>query len=235
MQALVIQHLAGEDLGNLKEVLLNRGFEITTIRVWKDNFKNFDPINPDLLVILGGPIGVNNIDTFPILQDEIDFITKRTKNPSLATIGICLGSQMIAHTLGAEVHKGHGAEIGWKKIMTKSNNKYEYFNKLDNHEVLHWHGDTFKIPQGYTLMASSEQYPNQAYVSANHKIMGLQFHLEVKPEDFEGWLITSVGELLDEPEQISKMRHDAKTVGAELQMVAKQFWNEWLNIALLKN
>ena len=232
MQALIIQHVASEDLGNLKPVLVEAGFSLEYIRLWRDDFSNFDPLTPDLMVVLGGPIGVYNTDLYPVLAREIEFVRKRTANPDLPTLGICLGSQIIAHTLGAKVvHGQNGFELGFHPLQIKSDTAYFKPLTAPDLKVLHWHGDTFEIPPQTNLMASSAQYPHQAYASDNHKILGLQFHLEVTPDSFEEWLIANAPELLaDSSVSISQLRADNLTYAIPLQQHADQFWKEWVHL-----
>lgn len=235
MKALIIQHVASEGLGNLEPVLAEFGFELEYIRLWRDDFSNYDPLSADLLIVLGGPIGVYNQDIYPVLTNEIEFVKKRTANPNLPTLGICLGSQIIAHTLGAKVTQGrNGFELGFHPLTNIDVSK-PYFAELSHAglKVLHWHGDTFDIPSGAGLVASSKQYPHQAYVSANHKILGLQFHLEVQPQDFEEWLISNAPELMsDSSIDICQLRSDNLQNAPQLQEHAVSFWRAWLKLVI---
>jgi GMP synthase (glutamine-hydrolysing) len=105
------------------------------------------------------------------------------------TIGICLGAQLIAHALGAKVYAGHQKEIGWNELEIKLlDSDSNVLTSLESIKVLHWHGDTFDLPNNATLLASSTIYPNQAF-SVGNKILALQFHLEMIEESFEKWLI----------------------------------------------
>lgn len=230
-KALVIQHVASEGLGNLEPVLIKSGYEINFIRLWLDDFSKFDPIKPDLMVVLGGPIGVYNRDKFPLLDKEINFIKMRTKFKNLPTLGICLGSQIIAHTLGANIYPGqNGFELGYHQLTNLDGSSL--FSNLNQNElkVLHWHGDTFDLPPGTKRYASSKQYINQAYATENFKIMGLQFHLEVAPTEFEGWLISNAPELLSDPQiNIAELRSDNLKYGIPLQEFAIKFWTTWIN------
>src|SRR5690606_9988829 len=109
-----------------------------------------------LTIILGGPIGVYETEDYPFLQKEIDLLKVRLEN-NLPTLGICLGAQMIAHALGAKVYAGHAKEIGWStlQLATLPDN---ILAPLTNVPVLHWHGDTFDLPENATLLASSSLY-----------------------------------------------------------------------------
>ncbi len=231
MQALIIQQVATEDIGNLKPILNKYGFKLNYIRLWADNFNDFDPQQPDLLIILGGPLGVYNMDIYPKLKEEINFVKKRLTNLELPTLGICLGAQIIAYTLGSKVYPGPVKELGFGEISLIDQSKNIFFNTLTNNQlkVLHWHGDTFDLPPGTNLLGSSKHYPHQAFCSNNQKILGLQFHLEVLADDFEEWLITNIDELTKEQINIPQMRSEALIYLQELHPYAVKFWSDWLN------
>src|SRR5690606_19806428 len=137
-----------------------------------------------LLVILGGPIGVYETQDYPFLQQEIDLLKVRLEQ-NLPTLGICLGAQLIAHALGADVYAGPHKEIGWSKL-TLSQAKNNPLTALNESKVLHWHGDTFDLPANAELLASSTLYSNQAFRVGNN-ILALQFHAEVAAASLEKW------------------------------------------------
>jgi GMP synthase (glutamine-hydrolysing) len=227
--ALVIKHLAFEDLGNLEPILTERGYAIQYLEAGVDDFKKYNSLEAELLIVLGGPIGVYDSDLYPFLLDEIEFIEKRV-NKKLPTLGICLGAQLIAYALGARVFAGRHKEIGWASISLSGAAIQNYFSALDNTElkVLHWHGDTFDLPSDATLLASTYYYANQAF-SVGKNILALQFHLEVLPEYFERWLVGNSSELAKVSDiSIQQLRDDAKQYGAALQPHAIQFWHSWL-------
>jgi len=132
--------------------------------------KNFDAI-----IAMGGPMSVN--DPFPWLQAELEFIEKSIQNKKYM-LGICLGAQLIAKTLGAQVQKHHQREIGWfnvKKTAVEDNWVHEILP--DDFTPLHWHGDSFDIPANAIHLYQSLACKNQAFLYNDH-VLGLQFHLE---------------------------------------------------------
>src|SRR5580658_10023353 len=191
LQALVLSHVPFEDLGSLQPVLEQRGFTIETVDAATAEFPLPQAAASDLLVVLGGPIGVYESDAYPFLTGEIECIRQRlsAKRPLL---GICLGAQLMAAALGARVYPGqNGAEIGWSPLQAAPNaNPPEWFAPLltSGLSVFHWHGDTFDIPPGARALASTEIYANQAFAIGDYAL-GLQFHPEVIAEGLERWYV----------------------------------------------
>src|ERR1035441_3331158 len=184
--ALVLSHVAFEDLGTLEAPLRARGFEIESVVGAEAKFPLPQANNCDLLVVLGGPIGVYDQQDYPFLKDEIACIRERlaARKPIL---GICLGAQLMAAALGARVYPGkQGAEIGWFSLQAALATTPEWFAPLlaDGLSVFHWHGDTFDLPAGALHLAKTERYAHQAF-SIGDFALGLQFHPEVTAADLE--------------------------------------------------
>ena len=188
---LIIQNTRIESSGYLGELLNDDGFEITVVNAKHERLpdRSFS-----LVVILGASESAN--DPLPYLQSEQQLI-KRCVEGDVPVLGICLGSQLIARTFGAEVYAGPKKEIGfYHDLMINANS--EFFSNFKNpFTVFHWHGDTFDLPSGAALLASSGAYPNQAfrYKSA----VGLQFHLEVNEDLVNLWLDNAEKEFLKIP------------------------------------
>jgi len=151
----------------------------------------------DTVIIMGGPMGVYEMDQYPHLKIESRII-REAINRDMKILGICLGCQMIAHCLGSEVYSGPEEEVGWHSIeLTGDGLKDPLMRKLAIHprvedfwkkfKVFHWHGDTFDLPIGAVLLASSEQYKNQAFRYKNN-VYAFQFHIEVTKEMIREWL-----------------------------------------------
>ncbi|OTG61577.1 glutamine amidotransferase [Acinetobacter sp. ANC 3903] len=211
-----IQHLAFEDLGALEDVFYQLGFRVRYFEAGVDDLsKAFQ--HKGLTIILGGPIGVYETDDYPFLQQEIDLLKVRLKE-NLPTFGICLGAQLIAHALGAKVYAGHQKEIGWSQLSI-SDAANNLLAPLAETPVLHWHGDTFDLPEQATLLASSEVYPNQAF-SVGKNILALQFHIEVAAESLEKWLIGHTCELRKANINIPALRSDNEKYATALELQA---------------
>ena len=175
----VIQHVEFEKPALIEQWGKENNHTFSFSLLYKDqllpDFKNFD-----LLVIMGGPMGVHDTDKYPWLKTELEFIRNSIKNEK-AIIGICLGAQLLALALGEKVYKGPNKEIGWFPISWKDKT---IPGIPEQSMVFHWHGDTFDIPAEAKHIASSEGVPNQAFIFRKN-IVGLQFHLEVTSESIK--------------------------------------------------
>ena len=224
-----ILHLSFEDLGAWEDVFYSLGYRVRYFEAGIDDLTQALEYT-GLTVVLGGPIGVYDVSDYPFLQIEIDLLKVRLKK-NLPTLGICLGSQLIAAALGAKVYAGPEKEIGWYKLQIHevSNNP---LSVLTETQVLHWHGDTFDLPEGAELLASSDLYRNQAFrVGTN--ILALQFHAEVASDSLEKWLIGHSCELRHAGIKISALRQDNQAYAVKLQEKSIQVLKHYLdNLAL---
>jgi GMP synthase (glutamine-hydrolysing) len=191
---LAIRHIAFEDLGGFEIPLKEAGYAIQYADMGVDDVAGFG--TPDLLVVLGGPIGAYDDALYPYLRDEIALIAARLK-AGMPTLGICLGSQLMARALGAKVYPGRAKEIGWKPLtLTPVGSKL--LAPLIGVPVLHWHGDTFDLPDGAQNLASTDVCDHQAFVYGDHGL-AFQFHPEAHEAGFERWLIGHTGEITATP------------------------------------
>ena len=215
-----IQHLAFEDLGSLEDIFYDFGFRVRYFEAGVDDLTpalNYE----GLTVILGGPIGVYETEDYPFLKDELEGLKQRLLE-NKPTIGICLGAQLIAQALGAKVYAGHQKEIGWSELEIKSlDSDSNVLTSLESIKVLHWHGDTFELPNNATLLASSTIYPNQAF-SVGNNILALQFHLEMIEESFEKWLIGHTCEIRHAGLSIPQLREDNKLYAKKLESKSRE-------------
>jgi GMP synthase (glutamine-hydrolysing) len=223
--AAVIRHVHFEDLGTLEEPLKHAGYEIQYFDIGQCNLA--DPTAPDLLVVLGAPVGVYEEDKYPFLRDEIDLLKMRIAEGRPA-LGICLGAQLIACALGARVYPSGHKEIGWAPVDLTDAALSTPLRHLANTPVLHWHGDTFDLPQNSIHLASTATCRSQAFcVGAN--ILGLQFHPEVDPRaGIEPWLVGHAAELGQAAIDPRQLREGAKAAGASLPVKARLMFDEWL-------
>lgn len=185
---LVCQHVPYEILGTLNPLFKDAGFRIRYL-----NFGRFPEATPSLdgyhgMVILGGPMNMDQEADFPHLKHEINLVNEALKK-DIPVLGICLGAQIIAKALGARVKKNTEKEIGWYDISLSKDGQqdkaFEHFAKTE--KIFQWHGDTFEIPRGATHLASSPTCQNQAFRYAK-KIIAMQFHLEVDEAMILRWL-----------------------------------------------
>lgn len=220
-----IQHLAFEDLGAWEDVFYQLGLRVRYFEAGIDDLRKAYE-HPGLTVILGGPIGVYETENFPFLQAEIDLLKVRL-DKNLPTLGICLGAQLIAHALGAKVYAGQSKEMGWSKLSLAAIENNPLRN-LENIEVLHWHGDTFDLPEQAELLASTELYANQAFRIGSN-ILALQFHPEVANDSLEKWLIGHSCELRQSNINIQKLRRENLNFAPTLETVSAQILSHYLD------
>ncbi len=185
---LVCQHVPHELLGTLNPLLKKSGFRIKYV-----NFGRHPHFKPTLqgydgLIILGGPMNCDEVEKYPYLAHEVDFIRKAL-DEKMPILGICLGAQLMARALGAKVVPNGQKEIGWYPLtLTEEGKKDPLLRHLNGiKQVFQWHGDTFDIPNGASHLASSPLCKNQAFRFSN-KAYALQFHLEVDQAMIERWL-----------------------------------------------
>ena len=194
MNVLIIKNVANEGPGTIGDYLKGKGIQYMVA-----DFSGCDATEesiPDIrnfthLVVMGGPMAVYESGGLPFLHYEIAMIRAFAKSGK-AVLGICLGAQMIAHALGADVYKGAKQELGWDTVeITEEGMKDTAFSTLaaDNTSRAHvfqWHGDTFDLPKRAVRIASSGNYENQAFRYA-HNVYAFQFHIEVTPEMIREW------------------------------------------------
>jgi GMP synthase (glutamine-hydrolysing) len=210
--ALAIAHVSFEDLGTFGPALTARGFEVTTVQAGIDDLAGRDA---DLVVVLGGPIGVYEEAKYPFLAEELKFVGDRLASGK-PMLGLCLGAQLIAKAADARVYYSGQKEIGLAPItLTEAGRASPLAPFAADPLTLHWHGDTFELPQGAVLLASTPITPHQAF-SLGPKVLGVQFHPEVRAASFERWLIGHAVELAQAGRDVAAMRTETARVGAAL-------------------
>ncbi len=221
----VIRHMAFEDTGIFGEVLTQRGWTVSTLDAGIDDLAD-SMREADLAVILGGPIGVYETERYPFLKEELLALKNRLV-AGCPTLGICLGAQLIASALGARVYPGGKKEIGWSGIRLTDAGARSSVAALASQPVLHWHGDTFDLPQGAQLLASSKIYENQAF-SLGSNVLALQFHAEADSRRIEQWLIGHTCELSAAGIDIPALRAQSQEVGSGLRAAGTRMLADWL-------
>lgn len=185
---LVCQHVPHEILGTLNPLLKRAGFRIRYV-----NFGRHPDAQPSLegydgLVVLGGPMSAYDDDRLPHLKTEMKLIEAALQR-NLPIMGICLGAQLVARTLGARVYANHTKEIGWYNVHPTAHAGEDPliggFEAVER--IFQWHGDTFEIPAGSVHLASSMACANQAF-RYDDKVYAFQFHLEVDEPMIQRWL-----------------------------------------------
>jgi GMP synthase-like glutamine amidotransferase len=193
MRAHYLQHVAFEGLGSIEEWLSANHYQVTSTRLYESiGFPEAGEI--DLLIIMGGPMSVNDEKDLPWLVDEKRFV-KSVIDSGKPVLGICLGAQMIADVMGATIYPNMKKEIGWFPISSVSATP-SCFQFPKTARVFHWHGETFDLPKGAVLLASSQACVNQAF-QLGFNVIGLQFHLETTPESLNQITANCADELVE--------------------------------------
>jgi GMP synthase (glutamine-hydrolysing) len=193
----MLQHVACEGPGLIGEVLRERGVTTDIVRIHENA-----PVPQELgdasgLVVMGGPMGVYEVDQYPHLREEMRLIDSvlRQHRPVL---GVCLGSQLLAAALGARVYPGQHKEIGWYEVELQEDAARDslWRGQPRTFTPLHWHGDVFELPNGAVSLASSALARHQAFRYGD-RAYGFLFHLEIMPPQLQGMVQTFQDELAE--------------------------------------
>ncbi|WP_300668404.1 type 1 glutamine amidotransferase [Desulfoluna sp.] len=193
-----LQHVPFEGLGSMEAVLNRKGHRLSATHLYRG-----EPLPPlsafDLLIVMGGPMGVFDEGNHPWLAPEKHLI-KTAINAGKKVLGICLGAQLLADVLGAKVTRNPHREIGWFPITRAPRLTTTRFHGVfpSHADVFHWHGDTFELPDGAIPLASSAACTNQGFLY-DDRILALQFHLETTPDSAALLIENGRHELDDSP------------------------------------
>ncbi|HJT23840.1 MAG TPA: type 1 glutamine amidotransferase [bacterium] len=221
------QHIDCEGPGSLLEILKAKEVRINVLKPFQG-----DPVPAHLgdgLVVLGGPMGVYEEKQYPWMTAELNAIRK-CLDSSLPVLGICLGSQMLAHAAGGNVYKGQEQEVGWYPITPTERGHLDslLLGLPREFNAFHWHGDTFTLPSRAALLAGSAKYPHQIFrVGTN--AYGFQCHLEVTAEMVKSWMQVYAKELVPQggpipPEPIEEhLAENAAALNALAENVFARF------------
>lgn len=191
-------HVSFEGPGIIYDWIRKKGYRIQYTKFYKGD-EPPDPEDLDMLIIMGGPMSVFDFHMHPWMEDEIEWVRRFIKSGK-PLLGICLGAQIIVTALGEEVYPGPYKEIGWHSIQfLPSLGGYKICKDLPAaRKVLHWHGDTFNIPEGASRIASSQAFLNQGFIYGSN-VVALQFHLETTPESLKALVENCRDELVEGP------------------------------------
>lgn len=223
--ALIIRHVPYEGVAGYREPIEQAGYQVDRIDVADPAFPALDLREPDLVIMMGGPMGVYDQIEHPWIRCQMRRLAARLA-ADRPTLGVCFGAQMIAAALGADVYRGHARELGFHAVEVHDPDSP--LRHVADVPVLHWHGDTFTLPPQAELLASSPLYPHQAF-RRGPNLLALQFHAEMgEDERFEAWIEQSpedVREAGHTPETLRAAhdRHGSTAVAAGRAMIA-----EWL-------
>lgn len=193
MKIHTLQHVPFEGPANFAQWFSRRGHTMDSTLLYERSAPLPDLDTFDFLLIMGGPMSVNDEAQFPWLVDEKRFVEKAI-NAGKTVVGVCLGAQLIANVLGSKVYRNREKEIGWFPVrLTDEGLKSRSFKGFTREfTAFHWHGETFDLPSGAALLAESGACMNQAF-EYDGRVVGLQFHLETT-EASAGKLIENCGD-----------------------------------------
>ncbi len=232
LTALAIRHVCFEHLGSFGPALAARNVSVTMLDAGVDRL-DIQNETPELLIVLGGPIGATDEALYPFLKDELRLIERQLR-AGRPVLGICLGAQLIARVLGANVYPARAKEIGWAKIDPTEEGKTSCLAPLveNDWQVLHWHADTFDLPDGATRLASTQIAENQAFAHGPN-VLGIQFHIEVVAREIGKWLIGHTVEIAAAPSvEVDRIRRDTVRWGPGLKHAGPACLDLWLSEAL---
>ncbi len=227
--ALAIRHVDFEDCGTLADVLRQRGFLLRYVDVSRADLGAIDSVTPDLLIGLGAPVGVYDTRLYPWIADELRLFERRLA-AAKPILGFCLGAQMLAHALGARVYPGPVKELGWKPLRLTPQGEQSVVAPLAGSatSMLHWHGDTFDLPSGARLLASTAEVPHQVY-DWGGCVLAFQCHPEIRAADIESWLIGHACEIASTAGvDAAQLRRDTARLAPALAGRARMTFESWL-------
>ncbi len=195
MKVHIFQHVPFEGPACIEQWARERRAELTWTRFYEPEWALPEAAGPDLLVVMGGPMSVNETDQYPWLEAERAIVAARIAR-DLPTLGICLGAQQIAAATGCRVYRAPEREIGWFPVSGHTVDS-PAFRFPDQFPALHWHGEMFDLPEDAVWLASTEACPHQAF-QLGRRVLALQFHLEATPESVRA-LVRHAAADLDQP------------------------------------
>ena len=219
---MVIQNIECEGLGSLANLFELDGFNLTILNS-QSSLIPTDLTSYSGIIILGGPMSV--YDNYVFLKNEQKLI-KKAVDMKIPTLGICLGSQLIAEAMGGKVYPGNLKEIGWHDIEITENGSREIFNGIATltNTVFQWHGDTFDLPKSAIILAKSDAYVQAFRIKT---AIGIQFHIEVDESMIEEWLKVYSKEVSDLNLDKSEILSPQKMQVLNLLMICKLIYNNF--------
>ena len=226
-RALVIRHTPWEDIAGFGPPIEGAGYRLEPVDVDDPAFAALDFDQFDLVIPLGGPMGVYQRERYPWIDGEIARLSQRIAADK-AVLGVCFGAQMVAAAMGVEVYRGPTKEVGFSTLTLTSEGQSSPLRYLDGVPILHWHGDSFDLPEGATLLASTPAYAQQAFVRG--EVLALQCHAEMGEDpSFESWLDGSDNYLAKAGTDAATLRSDYAALGPNCAAAGAIMIADWLS------
>lgn len=227
-RGLIVRHVPYEGIAGFRLPVEAAGYVLDRIDVTDADFPSVDFLAPDLLILMGGPMGVYETGAYPWIPRELAGIAARAA-AGRPTLGVCLGAQMIAAALGARVYPGAAKEVGFAPVVLDEAAPASPLRHIAGLPVLHWHGDTFDAPPGTERLASTALYPNQAFRRGRH-LLALQFHVEMgEDERFEAWLAGGEDYVALAGTTPDALRRDYAALGPPAVAAGRALIADWLS------
>jgi GMP synthase (glutamine-hydrolysing) len=225
--ALIIRHTPYEGIAGFRAPVEAAGYAIERIDISDPAFAEIDFDEPDLLLVMGGPMGVYETDRHPWIPHEITRLARRIMLDR-PTLGVCLGSQMVAAAMGARVYAGPVKEVGFAPVEISAAGLGSPLRHIENVSILHWHGDSFDLPQGVELLASTGKYPNQAFRRGDN-LLALQCHPEMGEDPrFEIWL-REEAYVEEAGLTVAELRAQHEALGSAAVAAGQKLITDWLD------
>ncbi len=226
-RALIIRHIPYEGVAGYRQPIEAAGYEVDRIDVTDPGFASLDLREPDLLIMMGGPMGVYEQDRHPWISCQLRRLKVRLA-ADRPTLGVCFGAQMIAAALGGEVYSGPVKEVGFHPVRIHEDARDSPLRRLADVPILHWHGDTFTLPPGVELLASSHVYAHQAF-RRGPNLLALQFHAEMgEDERFHAWIEAWPESIAEAGGDEASLRAAHDQLGPKAVAAGRAMVSQWL-------
>lgn len=226
--ALIIRHVPYEGVAGFRAPIEAAGYAIDRIDVTDPAFASVDFVAPDLVVMMGGPMGIYERAAHPWIDCEVARLATRIA-ADRPTLGVCLGAQMIAAAMGSRVYQGPAKEVGFATLKLADDVADNPLGPIEGVPVLHWHGDTFDLPEGAERLASSALYENQAF-RRGANVLALQCHPEMGEDPrFDIWVEEGLDYIAAAGNCPDRLTEQHGRLGPAIVAAGRRMIGDWLD------